>query len=119
MCTATQPLLDQVGNPQRALTVPPENEIIEDVSKLFKALKRVTIVDATRVGGWPEEEICALAKQCLDDVGSVLVVVNTRQQARSMFDLLNAALSNTEVYLLSTSMCATHRRKMLWIMIVP
>jgi len=112
LCTATQPLLDKVEPIQRALKIQPEQKIIPYEKELFKKLKRVEVFDQTKVGGWDEEEVAELADQQLREKGSVLIIVNTKASARSLYQ---AVLQKSSLipYHLSTNMCPAHRLEIL------
>ena len=112
LCTATQPLLDKVNPVQRALEIQPEQQMIPDVKELFKKLRRVEVFDRRKVGGWSDEEVMELAKQELRAMGSVLIIVNTRKSARSLYQKIFEK-KIAKVYHLSTNMCPAHRLKVL------
>jgi len=112
LCTATQPLLDKIDPVQRALKIQPEQKIIPYEKELFKKLKRVEVFDCRKVDGWSDEEVAELVDQELRDKGSVLIVVNTRSSARSLYQAI-VQKSNADVYHLSTNMCPAHRLKIL------
>lgn len=112
LCTATQPLLDQVEPKFFALPVEPPQHIIQDEQQLFNSLKRVDVFDRRKTGGWKDDEIADLAATELQKQGSVLIIVNTRKKARSLFQVINdRKLSVT--YHLSTNMCPAHRLDVL------
>jgi CRISPR-associated endonuclease/helicase Cas3 len=112
LCTATQPLLDRVLPEHRALTIQPEQRIIKDEKKLFSKFKRFQVFDRRKVGGWSDKEVTDLVQQEVVEKGSVLVIVNTRSSARSLFSMIKKKnLSN--VYHLSTNMCPAHRLEIL------
>jgi CRISPR-associated helicase Cas3 len=111
LCTATQPPLDQIDNKFKALTLSSDNRIISDEKALFNQLKRVDVFDIRKPGGWSDEEISELALQQLQENGSVLVVVNTKKSARSLYDCLAKRYEN--LYHLSTNMCPAHRMEIL------
>lgn len=126
LCTATQPLLDEVPhsggekgeeNVSRffLLPIPKDKKIIEDVSGLFTELKRVEIFNQTKVGGWTEEKIVELAQRELRVTGSVLIVVNTKNAARNIYKQLAKlyTFSSDILFHLSTSMCPEHRMSVL------
>ncbi|WKZ38399.1 MAG: CRISPR-associated helicase Cas3' [Anaerolineales bacterium] len=114
LCTATQPPLDKVENPYRALTIKPEQRIIQSEEKLFERLKRVEVFDKRKVGGWSAEEVAELAEGQLQEKGSVLVVVNTKKSARALYQAIaNRKIPCIHLYHLSTNMCPAHRLKML------
>jgi len=112
LCTATQPLLDKIDPIHRALKILPEQKIISYEKELFQKLKRVEVFDQTKVGGWDEEEVADLADQELQEKGSVLIIVNTKASARSVYQAV-LQKSNATVYHLSTNMCPAHRLKIL------
>lgn len=112
LCTATQPLLDKVQPESRALIIQTKQEIMSDVQKLFKDLKRVNVLDVRQTGGWNEQEVAELAEQEIAVTGSVLIIVNTKTAACNLFkQLQNYSLA--KVYHLSTNMCPAHRMKIL------
>ena len=112
LCTATQPLLDKVDPIQRALKIQLEQKIIPYEKELFKKLRRVEVFDSRKVGGWNDEEVAELTDQELREKGSVLIVVNTKDSARSLYQAI-VQKSNTAIYHLSTNMCPAHRLAVL------
>lgn len=112
MCTATQPLLDQVNVEKGALRIPAGNELMPDVKKLFDELKRVEVKYKRRPGGWSNNEIAALALEETRRAGSCLVIVNTKNSAQTLYHLCREQV-DIPLYHLSTSMCPTHRRAIL------
>lgn len=104
-CTATQPLLDRVDRDKGAARLSTRPEMIDDVSSLYRELRRVEVVDRRKPGGWKKEEIAATAVERMDENGSALVVVNTKAQARGVYRCIEA----DNVFHLSTSMCPAHR----------
>lgn len=113
MCTATQPLLDQVPPEKGALRLVPGSELMPDVAGLFDDLKRVEIINKHRPGGWLREEIAALAHQEAGQAGSCLVIVNTKEAARELYRLCRLASADFSVFHLSTSLCPAHRKAIL------
>jgi CRISPR-associated endonuclease/helicase Cas3 len=112
LCTATQPLLDQVDPVKGAITIPPGNELMPDVNLLFDSLKRVEVKNRRRPGGWTDEEIVKLAIDEVGATGSCLVVVNTKDAAQSLYRLCHGRIVGA-IYHLSTNMCPTHRKEVL------
>jgi len=112
LCTATQPLLDEVEPAERALPISPERRIIQNEEMLYNRLKRVKAVDGRKIGGWTDSDVTELVEREVNKQGSVLVVVNTRRCAQSLFESISARnLAN--VYHLSTNMCPAHRLDIL------
>jgi CRISPR-associated endonuclease/helicase Cas3 len=112
LCTATQPLLDKVEPAQRALVIQPDHQIILDEGELFKKLRRVEVFDRRKIGGWSDDEVTHLVEDELQEKGSVLVVVNTKKGARSLYQTI-AERKIAKVYHLSTNMCPAHRLDVL------
>lgn len=112
LCTATQPLLDQVNVEKGALRIPAGNELMPDVKKLFDELKRVEVKNRRKPGGWTNDEIAALAMEETRRAGSCLVIVNTKNAAQALYRLCQQP-DGIPLYHLSTSMCPTHRRAIL------
>lgn len=112
LCTATQPLLNRVDRDKGALRFADENEIMPDVKQLFEDLKRVTVINQRKPGGWTNEEIVHLALKEVDQSGSCLVIVNTKKMAKALLQYCKAKTS-IPTYHLSTSMCPAHRKTML------
>ncbi len=112
LCTATQPLLDKIEPKQRALEVLPEQQIMGDVSELFRKLKRVEIHDTRKLGGWTEREVVELTSKELQESGSVLIVVNTKASAKNLYHELKESRLD-DVFHLSTDMCPEHRINVL------
>lgn len=112
LCTATQPLLDQVDAKNGALRLKEDSELMPSVGKLFDDLKRVDVLDRRKPGGWSEEEIADLAVSELQKAGSCLVIVNTKNAARELYRKCKAKTDACVIHL-STSMCPAHRKRAL------
>jgi CRISPR-associated endonuclease/helicase Cas3 len=113
LCTATMPLLHRVNPSLGALTLLPECEIITDKRALFEKLKRTEIVDKRRTKPWAHDEIVDFALECASLHRSTLVVCNTKDSARRLFEMLRAHPGSPGVIHLSTSMCPAHRKKLI------
>jgi len=113
LCTATQPLLDKVDPVQRSLSISPEQKMIENEKELFQKLKRIEVFDVRKENdAWSEDEIVNLTEQELNETGSVLIIVNKKDSARSLYQKLSEK-KFTDVYHLSTNMCPAHRLNVL------
>lgn len=113
LCTATQPPLDQLPeNPYRSLIVTPEQRIIQKEEELFQKLKRVEVHDTRKKEGVTNTEIIDIMEQALCTEGSVLIVVNTRSMARTLYEKIKTRNLAT-TYHLSTNMCPDHRMDVL------
>jgi len=113
LCTATQPLLDQVPHEKGALRLTADSELMPDVTGLFDDLKRVETINHHRPGGWPREELAALAHQEAVQSGSCLLIVNTKEAARELYRLCRTTSADFSVFHLSTSLCPAHRKAIL------
>jgi len=112
LCTATQPLLNKVSEEKGRVSFDERNEIMPNVEKLFHDLKRVEVENKSKPNGWSSNEIAELAAKQANETGSCLVIVNTKKNARVIYEdcLKN---ENIPVYHLSTSMCSSHRMEKL------
>jgi CRISPR-associated endonuclease/helicase Cas3 len=114
LCTATQPLLNQLKSPNNGqLTILKENELVEDVVGLFDQLKRVTISNKVRQAGWTETELAELAVAEYETKGSCLVVVNTKKWAQQLYEACRCKVPKEGLLHLSTSLCPAHRKELL------
>lgn len=113
LCTATQPRLNNLKNPYLGeLPLTEDAEIIPDVSGLYSALRRVSLVNQIRPEGWSVADISELAWQECERTGSCLVIVNTKRQAKAVY-VACAQRQASAVFHLSTGMCPAHRKKTL------
>jgi len=111
LCTATQPLLGEVNKQKGSLNLTNDNEIMPDVAKLFAELKRVSVEDLRTPTGWSYQEIAELSVKQINEMGSCLVIVNTKKAARSIFEQVSPL--GFEIFHLSTGMCPAHRKEVL------
>jgi CRISPR-associated endonuclease/helicase Cas3 len=109
LCTATQPLLGRVDPSKGCIPITPQNELVRDKRRLFHDLKRTEIIDKCRLEKWSHEEIRTFAIEQLALHQSLLIVCNTKDSARRLFEKLRAT-SDAAIVHLSTSMCPAHRR---------
>jgi CRISPR-associated endonuclease/helicase Cas3 len=109
-CTATQPLLHGVEPTKGAVPYSDAMEIV-GYPPLFDALKRVVVQDCLKNEGWTEEDLTDRVKVILYDKGSVLVVTNTKSNAKRLYESCSGLSEN--VFHLSTGMCPKHRKEIL------
>jgi len=116
LCTATQPLLSETDKPLQLST--PVN-IIENVDEKFRQFKRVNLVDSRINGGYAISELADFVLERMKSVKNTLVILNTKNSARDLFNQLNQLnkiLPISEKFIifhLSTNMCPKHRMKIL------
>lgn len=113
LCTATQPLLHRVAAEKGAVRLAAQHEIMPDVRKLFDDLRRVEIRDGRRAGGWTHDDVVQLAIAEMRQRGSCLVIVNTKDAAKRLYQLCAEQRREGEVFHLSTDMCPAHRKAVL------
>lgn len=113
LCTATQPLLDQLNSPEKGqLLIPKENHLIKDPKQLFDELKRVEISNKTKSEGWSEEEIAELALSEFKVKGNCLVIVNTKAWAQALYVKCSDSVDRDSLFHLSTNQCSAHRNEL-------
>lgn len=115
LCTATQPLLDKLKSSDKGqLTIPKENELVEDVAGLFDQLKRVSVSNQVRLNdGWTEAELTELAVTEYAQKGSCLIIVNTKKWAQQLHEACKDKVDQGSLFHLSTNLCPAHRKKIL------
>ena len=112
LCTATQPLLHRVDQSRGCLNLTSRGEIISDVTDLFRKLKRTRIVNKTLPEGVSIAEVGGLVESGIARGESTLAIVNTRPNARELFqELQKRGVDN--LFHLSTFMCPAHRMVVL------
>ncbi|MGC4379165.1 CRISPR-associated helicase Cas3' [Fictibacillus sp. Mic-4] len=110
LCTATQPALDFV---QHKLDVDTDAEIINKLDYVIEAFKRVEIVDRATNETFNNEKLSHFIKTKIEEVQSVLVILNTKTVVKDLYHRLKEKESQIPIYHLSTSMCAAHRNTIL------
>lgn len=115
LCTATQPLLNSLRNPEKGqLHIPKENEIIPDVDALYQRLERVRVENKYKSEGWLRDDVCQFAHELFEENQSCLIIVNTKQWAQDLFlGFQNIGVDNTALFHLSTNQCPAHRKQIL------
>ena len=108
LCTATQPGLNKLKT-EYALPLLESNEIVPDIIKHFEDLRRVELIDNTRINGWTLDEIADFIEKSNEK--SILTVVNTKSQAKKLFMSLLKRQPDWHIVHLSANMCPAHRRK--------
>jgi CRISPR-associated endonuclease/helicase Cas3 len=113
LCTATQPLLHKVDGHKGAIRHVEKAQIVSDVARVFAQICRCEIYDRRKAGGWSHSEAAELSVAETRELGSCLVVVNTKREALSIFNECAALEGAPLVRHLSTNMCPAHRMKTL------
>jgi len=109
LCSATQPHLDKVGRP--ALVA--QNSALVNLSHdELKKFERVSVDDKTEIP-MTHEQIAGLAKAQLALGKSVLVILNTKADAREVYANCNTHELEFEKTFLTTDICPAHRMAIL------
>lgn len=109
LCTATMPLLDKVSPKLGHLRIPENSSIITNSASISRKLRRTEIINAIRPEKWSNEAIATLALEQQRLHQSVLIVCNTKDSARNLFDRIKKETHHPVVHL-STNMCPAHRQ---------
>lgn len=104
LCSATQPCLEKTEHPIRC-SIP---DIIPYDEQLWQPFRRTVLTDA---GSKSLDEIAAFARDTLDQVESLLVVCNRKDEAEYLFGQLQG-YADVACHL-SASMCTAHRRSVV------
>jgi len=116
LCTATQPLLNELKCPEKGqLIVPEGNELAGDFNRHFVDLRRVEIYNQIKPGGWSAPEVSALALEQFQKHGSCLVIVNTKSWAQELYLRCAECVNDSEIFHLSTNQCPRHRKILLYL----
>jgi CRISPR-associated endonuclease/helicase Cas3 len=108
LCTATQPGFERL-NPDYALPLSADSEIIPDIARHFADLQRVELIDETRDKGWTLDQVTEFIEG--KDEKSILTVVNTKSQARKLYTTLSKQHPDWKIVHLSANMCPAHRKR--------
>lgn len=106
LCTATQPALDFV---KRRLVN--DGEIISNLPMVSDSFKRTEI--EVLVEEYDTEKLSVLLQDRAAEHKSILVILNTKPVVRKLYESLKTTFQEEELFHLSTSMCAAHRKDLL------
>jgi len=108
LCTATQPGFERL-NPDYALPLTSDSEIVPDIAQHFEDLRRVELIDKTRTQGWTLDQVAEFVES--KDEKSILTVVNTKSQAKELYATLSKKHPDWHIVHLSANMCPAHRKR--------
>ena len=109
VCTATQPIFDHVGDFDMIFSS--DRHLIDPAQIDSKVFRRTVAFNLEKDAGWSYDEIAAAAIDQYRGGLSVLIILNTRDDAREVFARVNEKIQNSRH--LSTRMCPAHRTKVL------
>ncbi len=112
LCSATQPSLSSLPKNRIFESI----EMVKDVEVYSKAFQRTVVEDKTELygGGMELEDLKDFIVSIFQKQKSILIIVNTKRCAKELYELLRIIYDNeTELYHLSTNMCARNRQNEL------
>lgn len=104
LCSATQPCTEQIEHPIHS----PIRDIVPYDTSLWSVFQRT---DIQSIGSMSLEQIADFALEKLEYVDSLLIVCNTKAEAKSLYRLLKGG--SFTLFSLSADMCVAHRRDTL------
>lgn len=110
LCSATQPCLEQAAYP---ILLDKQESMTADFQADFDAFRRI-VLHAAGEKSFSYEEAAEFCTEQYQKNGNLLLVVNTKQAALTMFQKLKKRNSEFATVLhLSTNMCPAHRRTVI------
>ncbi len=114
LCTATQPLLGEVGEPVYPVKMAQPPGLVKLPGEAVQAFKRVRILDGRKRGGYSGEEMAGFIWDRAGENGSVLAVMNTKQSALTVYqEVIRRPGDGYQVHYLSTRLYAAHRKEII------
>ncbi|ABR74644.1 CRISPR-associated helicase/endonuclease Cas3 [Actinobacillus succinogenes] len=115
LCTATQPLLDNLPKSEFGeLKLAENSEIMgqnKTLNQLFDDLSRVEIHYKPKAGGWSADEAGAFLLEQFQTASSCLFIVNTKKWAQELYQYCQRQDVPPEaLFHLSTNQCSVHRK---------
>lgn len=109
LCSATQPVFDKTEFP---LLFDEKESMTGDYSKDFEVFKRTDIIPKIITYGMSFSETAEFCRNEYEKAGNLLVIVNTKQAAKSIYKIMNemSYSHKPKIIHLSTNMCPEHRR---------
>ncbi len=104
LCSATQPCTEQIEHPMHG----PVRDIVPRDPDLWQAFRRT---DIRHLGTMSLEQIAGFALEKLQSVNSLLIICNTKAEAKTLYNRLKDG--GFSAFSLSADMCTAHRRDTL------
>lgn len=112
LCTATQPAVAEAR--LQPLFKSQIRELTEDTNGIFAALKRVKVVDETKMKPYAVDEAVDYIIDKKQNVNSLLVVLNKVKSVQQVYEKLNDRIDeDTKLFHLSSSMAPVHKGDIL------
>ena len=109
LCSATQPAFEDVKYP--VLFDNTTLSMTGDITKDFEVFRRTEVISEVTPCGHSYDEAAEFCMQKFGENGNLLLIVNTKLAAKSMFERLRERCKNAEIIHLSTNLCPVHRRE--------
>ena len=113
LCTATQPLLNRVPEPTVSLRLSETPELSCCDEEMFFRFSRVQVEDKRIPKGYDEAALANLVLEKAEKAGNALVVMNTIESARHLYDAISSRDTDFRLYELTTNLCPVHRKALL------
>lgn len=112
LSSATQPCLEEVD---WKLQYAPNPDMVSLTEEQLAIFKRANIIDKTTKYGMELDECVTFCEKLSNDNESLLLICNTKNEAREIFEKLQKQIidENVRLFHLSTSMCQKHRKAVL------
>lgn len=112
LCTATQPMLD-APEIQRKINYAIPRDMITNLNEKFEGFERVQI-DTSFLGvKMTAEELVTQIQKEFSEIHSMLVICNRKESVAVLYDRLSEQCENTNIFYLTTNLCAEHRSKVI------
>ncbi len=105
LCSATQPCLEDIPH---ALHCCQPYDLIPTDAAMWETFRRTEIFDKRKKGGYTTQELAEFALDCMSREDSLLIICNTKSEARALYTAVGQA-TDASVFHLSTAMCMEHR----------
>lgn len=110
LSSATQPCLERLDWGVRFAEHP---DLVRLDERQLKIFERSEIIDRTTPHGMDLDELAKFCRTLIEEQESLLVICNTKREARDLFELLQEEAREHDMCHLSTAMCQEHRMDVL------
>lgn len=112
LCTATQPVWD-APEIKRKITYSTPRDMVTNLDRKFAGFERVQIDTSLLNAKSTIDELSQQIQREFLNVHSLLVICNRKEPAAALYDILSDRCGNTEVFYLTTNLCAEHRSRVI------
>ena len=108
LCSATQPTMEQTDYP---LLLDADSSMTGDTAEDFAAFHRTDVISSVTPYGFTYEETADFCAEKYTESGNLLLIVNTKAAAKTLFHCMQVRCPDAMVMHLSTNLCPAHRRE--------